>query len=160
MSTAVSSERLANEALSLLDETFEKVVGIYLDRQTSLNETLAATSALEASTPPLAGGSSIAGHVTHIRLYLRILNDYMNGVKHSNLDWKQSWLVVQVTAAEWDQLREDLRADYASLKERWKNQTDWAKEDWLGGALAIIVHTAYHLGAIRQMILFVRKSGL
>lgn len=157
MSTSVSSERLATEIVSLFDETFEKVVGIYLDRQTSLKETLAAISALEASTPPVVGGSTIAGHVAHVRFYIRVLNDYLNGIKHENLDWKQSWLVTGVSEAEWLSLRTDLGADYAELRGRWEQQADWGQEDRLGGALAIIVHTAYHLGAIRQMLRFVRK---
>lgn len=157
MSSSVSSELIAREALSLLDETFDKVMGIYLDRHTSFNETLAGISAAEASKPPLAGGSTIAGHVNHVRFYLRILNDYMNGIKHTNLDWKQSWLVSNVSAAEWQSLCDELRSDYADLRGRWNNHSDWGKEDWLGGALAIIVHTAFHLGAIRQMIIFVRK---
>ena len=53
-------------------------------------------------------------------------------------------------AAEWDELKGQLRASYESVRALVRNTEDWAGENELGGALAIVVHTAYHLGEIRQ----------
>ena len=156
MSTQISSELVGKEILDFLEETFEKVSGIYLDRETSFLETLAKVNAAEASKPIVESGTTIAGQVEHVRFYLRILNDAMSGKTHPNLDWKQSWLVKRVTDSEWTKLQQQLRDDYRQLQERWKSIEDWSAEDQLGGALAIVVHTAYHLGAIRQILRVVK----
>jgi hypothetical protein len=68
----------------------------------------------------------------------------------AKVDWGQSWLVQSVTAAEWDSLRGDLRAAYATLDEHLRAVESWGDEE-VGDAMAILVHTAYHLGAIRQL---------
>jgi hypothetical protein len=137
---------------ALLTETFENVQGIYLDRATSLTETLAALNAEQASRPLVAGGATIAGHVEHIRFYIRVLKHYIDGVNADKIDWKQSWLCHAVTPSEWDAIRIGLAADYHALLAHLDTIENWDAERPLGGALAIVVHTAYHLGAIRQMM--------
>ena len=135
---------------ALLDETFERVHGIYLDKGTSLFETLEAISAEQASRPVSARCSSIAGQVAHVRFYLQVLQDYMQRKPIGKIDWQASWNVQSVTPAEWDELKGQLRASYESVRALVRNVEDWAGENELGGALAIVVHTAYHLGEIRQ----------
>jgi len=76
--------------LGILEETFERVEGIYLDQGTSLMETLAAISAVEASRPITESGTSIAGQVEHLRFYMRVLDDYMDGKLHEKIDWAES----------------------------------------------------------------------
>ena len=151
MSTTVTNDMVSEQMLSFLQETFERVFGIYLDKGTSLLETLESFSAARASTPTHPGGPSIAGHVGHVCFYIRILRDYMSGVKHKGLDWNQSWHLSAVSDSEWDVLRGQLRDDYDQVLNEIRAISDWNSEDRFGGAMAIIVHTAYHLGAIRQM---------
>ena len=158
MPQQISHDLFSKTFFTLLQETFEKVEGIYLDKGTSLLETVAAITAAEASRPIAPNGTTIAGHVDHIRFYLRVLNDYMDGNWHQNLDWKQSWLTAKVTESEWDALRKDLEADYQHLLTHLKSFTDWNDNHRLGGAMGIIVHTAYHLGAIRQIIHAARRK--
>lgn len=50
MST-IAAEHFASALRAILSETFEEFQGIFLDRQTSLLETLAGISAAEASIP-------------------------------------------------------------------------------------------------------------
>ncbi len=135
---------------ALLDETFEHVHGIYLDRGTSLFETLETITAAEASRPVSARCSSIAGQVAHVRFYLQVLQDYIQHKPLGKVDWQASWRVQSVTPAEWDDLRGQLRASYESVRALVRSIEDWTGENELGGALAIVVHTAYHLGEIRQ----------
>jgi hypothetical protein len=137
---------------ALLAETFESVQGIYLDRATSLTETLAQISAEQASRTLIAGGATIAGHVEHIRFYIRVLNSYIDGVNADKIDWKQSWLTHEVTDTEWDTIRAGLRDDYQGLLGHLDRIENWDDDRRMGGALAIVVHSAYHLGAIRQML--------
>jgi len=153
----ISHELFSHQIFPFLEETFEKVEGIYLDRGTSLSETLDTISAVEASTPPIEGGTSIAGHVEHIRFYIRVMNDYMDGVTYEKLDWKQSWLLHTVTDVEWVELKEKIRDDYQGLLTHLRTFPDWANERRLGDVIGIIAHTAFHIGAIRQMAKALKK---
>ena len=49
--SSIDSEHFTKAVLELLDETFDNVHGYYLDKDTSLFQTLASISADEASTP-------------------------------------------------------------------------------------------------------------
>ena len=142
---------------ALTEETFSDVKGIYLDGKTSLTETLATISAEEASRPITDEGTSVAGHIEHVRFYLRVLKSYMNGTLTEKIDWSKSWQVKAVTESEWTTLKKKLEDDYNDLQSKFAEITDWNDEKRLGGALAIITHTAYHLGAIRQIMRVVKK---
>ena len=147
----VSAELLSKQIFAFLQETFEKVNGTYLDGGTSLTETLDTIPYAAASRPGTDGGTSIAGHVDHIRFYLRVMNDYMDGKLYEKLDWKQSWLRHTVSDAEWNELRQQVRDDYQQLLAHLRSFDDWNDERRLAGALGAIAHTAFHIGAIRQI---------
>ena len=72
-------DRLTTDLYSLLDETFRNVHGHYLDKHTSLFETLATISAEEASQPVGGRCATLAAQVNHIRIYLEVLERYMRG---------------------------------------------------------------------------------
>ena len=153
----INNELFAKALFALLQETFEKVEGVYLDRGTSLFETIDSLTYQQASHALVDGGSTIAGHVYHIRFYLQVIRDYMRGQWAENLDWKQSWVVKRVDNKEWVALRQKLREEYAGLTEYLKEFTDWSEERRLGGSMAIIAHTAFHIGAIRQLVLAAKE---
>jgi hypothetical protein len=158
MPQPIPSELFVQNVLALLGETFEKVEGIYLDGGTSLLETMASLSAVEASRPIFESGTTVAAHVTHARFYIGILRDYMDGKRHDKVDWKGSWSCQSVTDSEWDILRNQLAEDYRQLVAHLKGVDDWNNDRRLGGVLAIVTHTAYHLGAIRQIAKAVKKQ--
>lgn len=152
MSNQIQNEVFATQLLTLLEEAFEKVHGAFLDGGTSFFETLTPLTARQASCSVTDSGSTIAGQVTHVRFYLKVLTDYIDRKPEGKNDWKQSWLTRSVTEKEWDVLRQGLKDDYARLVTHFKGITDWNDDHRLGGAIAIIVHTAYHLGAVRQIL--------
>jgi hypothetical protein len=156
MSQQIALERFTNELYPMLEETFERVNGIYLDRGTSLFETLETITAEQASRPVSAQCASIAGQVEHVRFYIEVLQEYMRGHEVGKIDWQASWYLKTVTPEEWDTLKQRLRASYASLTALIRSFTTWEGENELGGALAIVVHTAYHLGEIRQALCVIR----
>ena len=156
MSADVKGTLVRQELGALIEETFVKVSGIFLDRGTSLCETIDSLSAEQASSIPTGGTTTIAGHVAHILFYLDVMNDYINGRNPQKIDWKQSWLVNTVTDAEWAELRLKVRNQYGSWVAQCDRFPDWNDERRFGGAVALIVHTAYHIGAIRQMMLTVK----
>jgi hypothetical protein len=156
MAQQISIELFTGELFPLLEETFERVNGIYLDKGTSLFETLDTITAEEASRPVSADCASIAGQVEHVRFYLQVLQDYMQQKQVGKVDWAASWYLKTVTPEEWDALRQRLRAAYARVVALARSIDTWQGENELGGALAIVVHTAYHLGEIRQALCTIR----
>lgn len=148
-------DRFALEMGQLLTETFESVDGIYLEAGTSLLETLAAVTAKQASRKVSAEGSSVAAHVRHLTFYLELLEGGMRGKETEGADWEETWRITAVTESEWDEMRERLARSYQQFRALLNFPGVWE----IGGggaiavALAVATHTAYHLGAIRQMLL-------
>lgn len=149
----IAREDYTNSLFQLLRETFEGppagAGSAYLDQGAGLFQTLDSLTAEAASARPWPGASTVAAHCEHARFYVHALLDFMRGAT-AKVDWSQSWLTQSVTPDEWDALRGDLRAAYATLDEHLGAVEAWG-DDEVGDAMAILVHTAYHLGAIRQL---------
>lgn len=159
--SSMSVTAIRNTLSDFFTETFDSVQGIYLDRGTSLFETLDTISADVASRPVSATCATIAAQVEHIRYYLDVLEVYMTGGKPENVDWKHIWNTVStVTPQEWEDSKIRLRASYQRVTASLKFVADdtWNDDAPLPDALAIIVHTAYHLGEIRQALCTVGDS--
>jgi hypothetical protein len=151
-------EEMLTETISrLFDETFVEVKGIYLDRGTSLFETLGTVSAEEASRPVSSTCASIAGQVEHVRFYIEVLVRYMRGEEVGEVDWDGSWYVQAVSAEEWEALVGRLRDAYRSVREVVGGMSYGPGDERFEDALAVVVHTAYHLGEIRQALCTARN---
>ena len=158
MTATISTTQFTGELLSLLTETFESVQGIYLDRGTSLSETLAEITAEQASIPVGNKCATIAAQVTHVCFYLDVLYRYIKTGQNEPVDWGEIWRTVsEVTPEEWNALQERLRQTYERTKETVQSYDRWDMENSLGGAMAIVTHTAYHLGEIRQATCTLKK---
>jgi hypothetical protein len=139
--------------LRILDETFDNVQGIYLDRNTSLFETLATVSADEASRPVSARCASISAQVAHVAFYLEMLTEFAQGRDPGKIDWGEIWRTVrEVNDEEWSASLARLRTAYQQVIEVVKGIESVEDEDAVEGAMAMLVHTAYHLGEIRQAL--------
>ncbi|HNP70797.1 MAG TPA: hypothetical protein PKK15_06805 [Kouleothrix sp.] len=159
MSNQSMREHFTQTLFALLSETFEQVQGIYLDRGTALFETLATISADEASRPVSASCANLAAQVNHVRFYLEVLSEYIQAHPVGKVDWQASWQVGAVSPAEWAALTARLRAEYERVVALLRGIESWEGEDEIGGALAIVVHTAYHLGEIRQALCVLRPQS-
>lgn len=160
MTPQIALERYTSVLYDLFDETFEKVSGIYLDRNTSLFETLDTISAEEASIPVSARCGTLAAQVEHIRFYLDVMETWMLDPERSpiTLDWGEVWRRVSaVTPEEWEESKARLRGSYERIIGRLKSQETWEGENDIGIPLTFIVHTAYHLGEIRQALCTIKK---
>lgn len=152
-------ERVRSHILDLLDETFEHHHGIYLDKGTSVFETLAPVTAEEASRPASDRSACVAAHVKHAAFYLRVLQKAIRKEELGAIDWKEIWQNTRsVTPAEWDSIRAELREEYAKVLGILNKPATWEDDESLWGSMAIVVHTAYHLGAIRQVLAVVRSG--
>lgn len=154
----ISSEQIVGNFLDILQETFERVGGRYLDRNTSLFETLATISAEEASVPVSATCATLAAQVEHIRFYLDVTADFMEGHGDEKLDWGAIWRTVSaVSPEEWDASKARLQTAYQRLLTVLKTSA-WDDDETFGGALNAVAHTAYHLGEIRQALCTLRTG--
>ena len=111
----------------------------------------------EASRRPMAGKTTIAAHVDHVHFGLAILNRWAAGDANAwaGADWNASWQRTTVSEEQWRVLRDGLRAE----AEKWRAVVS-ARTDWddlaASAALSTAAHTAYHLGAIRQILAGIR----
>ena len=143
--------------LELFDETFERVQGIYLDQKTSLFGTLSEVSAEQASQRLGREPATIAAHVAHVIVYLEAMEHHLLNGEEVAVDWGEVWRTVRDVDAEgWTALRGRLQNVGARVRARLTEGGDWGAPDRLALALAMIVHTAHHLGEIRQALAWVR----
>ncbi len=153
MTKTMLQESFSKALFEVLEETFETQHRIYLDNNTSLITTLAQISAGEASTPVGNRCATIAAQVEHVVFYLEVLELVVDGQDVGKPDWGEIWSRAGgVTEAEWDALRTGLKATYDRLSQKLRSVENWENNDAIEGALAIVVHTAYHLGEIRQAL--------
>ncbi|MCP4361405.1 MAG: DinB family protein [Chloroflexi bacterium] len=153
MTKQIETESFKKELFDLLEETFERVQGIYLDRGTSFFETLDTISAEEASRPVSEKCASIATQVEHVRFYLEVLlKGSLQKQEIGKIDWEKSWQLKEVTADEWETLKKELKETHQHVLRAMKGLDIWEGEDDIGASLAILAHTAYHLGEIRQAL--------
>jgi hypothetical protein len=105
-----------------------------------------------AASRSAAGGATIAAHAAHVSYGLSLLNRWAAGEVNpwQSADWSEAWTLADVSEAQWEAIRRDLRGQV---------------DDWLGalgrprdvsgleldGMVASVAHLAYHLGAIRQI---------
>jgi hypothetical protein len=156
MST-IQSEHFTKALFMLLDETFDNVYGIYLDKNTSLFETLAGITADEASIPVGGKCATLAAQVKHVAFYLDVIEKSTRDPNFPKADWGEIWRTVnRVTPEEWQSIQGELRANYNRILDLIKSTTEWPSELEVGMAMGVIVHTAYHLGEIRQALCTLR----
>jgi hypothetical protein len=114
---------------------------------------LDAIDARTASTPIVPGRTTVAAHIDHVQTGLAMLIRWAAGEANpwAGTDPNASWRRTTVTDDEWRALRGALRRDAEQWRTVVAGRTSW---DDTGAAIAFstAVHTAYHLGAIRQVL--------
>ena len=157
MAELIEPKAFQNVLLDLLDETFENHHGIYLDKHNGLLETLELVSPEEASIPVGGKCASLAAQVAHATFYIESFERFALQGDDSPRDWNLIWRTVEkVTPEEWQDYKSKLKAAYQRMDKLFRENPTW-NEDTMGGALSIVVHTAYHLGEIRQALCVLKK---
>jgi enamine deaminase RidA (YjgF/YER057c/UK114 family) len=141
----------------LLRETFagspEGQPSAYLDRGVGLFVTLEDVSATAASNE--FEGTTIAAQTEHAKFYLDRLCEFIAG-RTDQVNWDDSWLIETVDDAEWTALQTSVRAAYERTLLCLAEPRDWNQVQ-VGMAIGMVAHTAYHLGAIRQIAKAVKQ---
>lgn len=148
---SIAKDDFLKDVLIILRETFEGSPegqpSAYLDRGIGLIKTLDSLSAEQVSKN--IGETTIAAQTEHAKFYLDRLCEFMTG-RTESVNWEQSWLIETVNETEWNALREAVRKSYENVLRTIAGIENWDGSN-VGEPIAIIAHTAYHLGAIRQL---------
>ena len=116
-------------------------------------ETLAGISATEASIPVGGKCAALAAQVKHVAYYLDVTVDSVRDPVYPGADWSEIWRTVnRVTPGEWGAIQAELRLSYNRIISLIQEAPAWSSDAEIGGAIAVIAHTAYHLGEIRQAL--------
>jgi hypothetical protein len=114
---------------------------------------LESIDASDASTRSMPGKTTIASHVDHVCYGLSLLNRWAAGETNpwADADWNVSWKNVSVTDDQWQILRDRIRRESETWQHAVRMRTEW-DDTTAAGALASVAHTAYHFGAVRQIL--------
>lgn len=105
-------------------------------------------SAAEASIS--VHGATLAAHADHVRYHMWGTNELLETGVFPKMDWEESWKIDSVDEQRWHRIQEDLRHEYMRLLEA-LDDIEW-DEQLANEVLGSLAHSAYHLGAIRQML--------
>jgi enamine deaminase RidA (YjgF/YER057c/UK114 family) len=148
---SIPKHDIVESAAYLLRETFEGspegMPSAYLDMGVGFFATLKGINATAVSKE--FHGTTIAAQTEHAKFYLDRLCEFING-RTERVNWDDSWLIETVNDEEWDALRESVRRSYEDALRCLAGVEEW-NEQRVGMAMGMIAHTAYHLGAIRQI---------
>jgi DinB superfamily len=160
MSVQIPLERLKPTLLEFVDETFSQVHGMYLDKGTTLYETLETVTAAEASSAASPKSATIAAQVEHVRYYLDVLNEIITTQEfEKKYNWREIWETVrEVTPEQWEDLKRRLHESHDRVMATINSFENWDGPYDVGGVISIVAHTAYHLGGIRQALGVIRAT--
>jgi hypothetical protein len=96
--------------------------------------------------------------VKHVAFYLDVLEKSVRTQQFNKVDWDEIWReVTAVSLPEWQSIQNELRESYNHIKQLIHDTPEWQNEQQIGGIIATIVHTAYHLGEIRQALCVLKQ---
>ena len=121
---------------------------------------ISGVSASEAScsTNRNQPGTTIAGHIEHLRWSLANANGALQGKPYQG-NWSESWNTLEADEEKWGKLRTDLQKEFELLRENLQENKE-LKGEYITGVMALVPHAAYHLGTIRQQIERVRERQI
>src|SRR6185503_7943175 len=115
--------------LQFMGETFENPIGIYLDKGTSLFQTLDTVSAQEASIPVGGKCASLAAQVAHVTFYIESFERYALYNDTSPRNWGEIWRTVEkVTPEEWDTYKDKLKQAYQRMDKLFHENKIWNED--------------------------------
>lgn len=127
--------------------------------EASVIGSLTGLTAEQAYAEPSPGRKSIAAHAAHLKFTLDLTLKRLHG-ENPTADWPSSFHVGEPSPAAWTQLQQDLLAAYDGVLTFFEQKREQPISAWepiqVVGLAAMIGHNAYHLGAIRQLMLEVR----
>ena len=143
---------LLAETLGVADTPHGRILD---NGQSGLLGTINTLSAEVASAAPTPDQATIASHCGHILFLLQYFAAYERG-ETPEANWAGSWAIRTVDDAAWLALRQELQTTYDNLMERLKVRDTWP-EAAVAASMMLLAHCAYHVGEIRQRLLWVAQ---
>jgi hypothetical protein len=151
MNTADTSRTLSHLFSELANGVTAQSGFILNAGDAGLLKSLDKLSAAEASRSS-SEGATIAAHAQHVRYGLSLMNEWATkgGNPFANARWDDAWKLSAVDAAQWQEIRDGLRAEVDAWLKVLGTPRDVAGIEF-SGMVASIAHLAYHVGAMRQI---------
>ncbi len=121
-----------------------------LDPDAGWVPSLASVDAATASRPIALGATSIAGQTAHATRALEYLEELLDG-HEPQVDWPATFLPAEVDDEAWARRRQRLSTVAERVAARLRGNPEWPHEHLLR-IMSHLVHLAYHLAAVRQMM--------
>lgn len=123
-------------------------------------DTLKSLSAGVVSSHPGHGRKPIVSHANHVLFGLTLVARALDGDQHAfdDVDWDEAWKLEQVDDDEWAALVGKLESTAEQIIDN-APTVPIAHEIMFTGLLGVPAHTAYHLGAVRQILREVKAYG-
>lgn len=120
---------------------------------------IGADKAYAASAP---GRRSIAAHAAHLKYTLELTLRRLQG-ENPPVDWEGSFEPGEPSPQAWQQLQQDLKTAYDAVLAFFNTMREEPLSAWqpiqVAALVAMTGHNAYHLGAIRQLIVAGADTG-
>jgi len=151
MNTADTSRTLSHLFAELANGVTAQSGFILNAGDIGLLKSLDKLSAAEASRSS-SEGATIAAHAQHVRYGLSLMNEWATtgGNPFANAKWDEAWKLSAVDAAQWQDIRDGLRAEIDAWLKVLGSPREVAGIEF-SGMVASIAHLAYHVGAMRQI---------
>lgn len=101
-------------------------------------------------------GTTLAAHTNHLRYHMWGTNEWLYGGTFPTMDWDKSWGIQAVSEDDWHSIQEGLRNEYQRLLKK-IDHIQWT-DDLANELVGSLAHSAYHLGAIQQMLKFMKDT--
>lgn len=149
---------MKNEIKTILQETFYGPEGnsswyTEAKKESGLIGTVSRISAREASLD--IDGTTIAAHTHHTMYHITVCKNTIKNVDQEK-DWSISWKIKQVDEEEWNEIQKGLEREYNKLIELIEHRE--LSSIALTIIFANLAHSAYHLGALRQLVKRINKD--
>jgi len=101
-------------------------------------------------------GTTLAAHADHFRYHMWGTNQLLKTGNFPKMSWGESWEIDSVEEETWQSIQEELRKEYLTLVKA-LDDLEWNEllANEVSGSLA---HSAYHLGAIQQMLKVIKDN--
>lgn len=146
---------IAQALARMVEECFEGAAGIaYFTGETpgrTIFDTLKGLDASAASRQLSPVTYSVVSHTRHLLEAMRGSNRWA-ATGQFYADFEAAWVEQTADESRWDELRQELRAEYEQMR-IWLSEDERLTHENLHWTLSILPHCAYHLGAIRQLAL-------
>ncbi len=101
-------------------------------------------------------GATLAAHTDHVRYHMWGTNELLEVGTFPKMDWGESWKITLVDESQWNHIQQELRHEYKRLLNSIES-IEW--NDLLANEITgSLAHSAYHLGAIRQMLKMIKDN--